>query len=78
MLVNVMLTKEQAALYLPLLPQLATQLATQESPSSSWQSVEPDSVKPHCTITELFEKARKNVSTTPAQRHLQVSNTCCG
>jgi len=71
MSVNVMLTKEQAALYLPILLQLATQLATQELLPASLG--EPDSVKPHYTINELFKKAKKNVSTTTTQRHLRVS-----
>ena len=78
---TVALSKEQAAILLPLLPTLAQSLA-QSSPSSAEslaQSSPPsnDAVENCDTVaytnTEMFSRKKKNTRSTAAQNHLLVS-----
>ena len=65
MSINVSLSKEQTALLLPLLPQLAAQALPSATAS------EADSDKPSYTIAEMFART-KNTRSTPVQHFLKV------
>ena len=63
----VTLTKEQAALLLPLLPSLVA------SATPPKHGIQEDSGEGGYTITQMFEKKSKNSKSTRAQNYLLVS-----
>ena len=71
---SVTLSKEQAAILLPLLPSLAETLAqpAQALPPSS-VDVNETSKETQYTNAEMFSRKRKNARSTAAQNHLLVS-----
>ena len=69
---SVTLTKEQAAILLPLLPNLAG-LVTAAQPEETAKGGE----EPSYSISEMFEKKKKNSRSTIAQNYLLVSSYTC-
>jgi len=70
MSINVSLSKEQAALLLPLIPKLAAQA----SPSAATSEAVSD--KPCYAIAEMFARTKKSTRSTPAQLFLKVPLLC--
>ena len=71
---SVTLTKEQAAILLPLLPNLA-ELVTAAQPEETVKGGEAQQEEPSYSISEMFEMKKKNTRSTIAQNYLLVS-TC--
>jgi len=73
---TVTLSKEQAAILLPLLPSLAESLAQPEAQKSLSPAPSPDvnNVEgAQYTNAEMFTRKKKNARSTSAQNHLLVS-----
>ena len=73
---SVTLSKEQAAILLPLLPSLAETLARPVQAQASQPptpSETPLSDSPEYTNAEMFTRKKKNERSTAAQNHLLVS-----
>lgn len=71
---SVTLSKEQAAVLLPLLPNLAGLVAAAQPGTANGGGVQQQ--EPSYSISEMFEKKKKNTRSTFAQNYLLVSILC--
>ena len=72
---SVTLSKEQAAVLLPLLPNLAGLVAAAQ-PAVTANSDGVHQQEPSYSVSEMFEKKKKNTRSTFAQNYLLVSILC--